>query len=166
MRLKVIKDCSYMGITYAPQDIVDVSDADGIRLINRNYAVPFNLEDPSQRSPAVNVPAEAPVLPDVPPVTLSAISASLDDLGGPVQFTVTVDGPGVSGTWTVDKDAGADWLTVSSPTTPQTESGDVIADVAANVDATERTANLYINGKTFTVNQAGVAATTSRRKSR
>jgi hypothetical protein len=101
------------------------------------------------------LPQPAPPLPDVPPVTLSPSSASLADVGGPVQFTVTVTGEGQSGTWTVDKDSTADWLTVQSPTEPQTESGEVLADVASNIGGAGRTAHMYINGKTFTVTQAG-----------
>jgi hypothetical protein len=101
------------------------------------------------------LPPTGPPLPDVPPVTLSPTSASVADVGGQAQFTVTVTGEGTSGTWTVDKDSSADWLTVVSPTEPQTESGDVLANVASNTGAA-RSAGIYVNGKTFTVTQAGV----------
>lgn len=90
-------------------------------------------------------------LPDVPPVTLEPTSADFTSAGGTASFTVTVTGPGTSGTWTVDKDAAATWLNVVSPTSPQTESGLVNYLVAPGAEA--RTAHFYVNGKTFTVNQ-------------
>jgi len=97
----------------------------------------------------------APPPPDVPPVTLQPTSQSFTAAGGNSSFQVTVDGPGISGTWTVDKDAAADWLTVIAPTTPQEDDGVVNFAVAVNGDPAERTANLYVNGKTFAVTQAG-----------
>ena len=90
----------------------------------------------------------------VPPVTLSPTSASPAIGGGAGSFTVTVTGYGVSGTWFWDKDASAAWLTVTSPLTPQTASGTLNYNVAAN-GGVARSANIYVNGKTFTVNQAG-----------
>ena len=99
------------------------------------------------------LPVEHPEvpLPDVPPVTLSPTSADLPAAGAPDSFTVTMTGPGVSNTWTVDKDSEATWLTVTSPTVPQTESGTVSYSVAATTVA--RVAHMYVNGKTFTVTQ-------------
>ena len=94
-------------------------------------------------------------LPDVPPVSINPTSAAPAAAGGSASFAVIMTGPGQSGTWTVDKDAVADWLTVTSPTTPQVADGQVMYTVAANEGA-ERSARMYVNGKTFTVTQAGV----------
>jgi hypothetical protein len=96
---------------------------------------------------------EEPPLPDVPPVTINPTDASPTAAGGSGSFDVTMTGPGVSGTWTVDKDAAADWLTVDSPTTPQTADGSVDYTVAANATGSPRSGAIYVNGKTFTVNQ-------------
>ena len=43
--------------------------------------------------------------------------------GGSGTFDVAITGPGTSGTWTVEKQAEATWLTVNSPATPQSVSG-------------------------------------------
>lgn len=99
----------------------------------------------------------APTLPDVPPVTLDPTSATVPAAGGSGTFTVTMTGPGVSNAWTVDKQSEATWLTIVSPTGPQTVSGTVSYTAAENTNAA-RTGDMYINGKTFTVDQAGVAA--------
>jgi len=101
------------------------------------------------------LPQPSPPLPDVPPVTLSPTSADLPIEGGTGSFAVTVTGPGTSGTWTVDQDSTATWLTVDSPTEPQSASGAVDFTVEANAGAA-RSANMYVNGKTFAVNQAGI----------
>jgi hypothetical protein len=101
-------------------------------------------------------PEEGPE-PDVPPVEISPESAAPAAAGGPGSFSVTMTGSGTSGTWTVDKDAGATWLTVDSPTTPQSADGTVMYTVAANTGAS-RTGNIYVNGKTFTVTQAAPPA--------
>jgi hypothetical protein len=89
--------------------------------------------------------------PDVPSVTLSPESGAFTSAGGTDQFTVTITGEGISGTWIATKDAAADWLTFS-PDTPQSASGNVTYTAAVNTGA-GRMANIYVNGKTFTVNQ-------------
>ena len=94
---------------------------------------------------------DAPV-PDVAPVTIEPTSASLIATGETGTFHVTIDGPGVDPTWTATKDAGAAWLTVT-PDTPQSVDGDVTYTADANLDV-ERTANIYVNGKTFVITQA------------
>jgi hypothetical protein len=99
-------------------------------------------------------PEEGP-LPDVPPVEIAPTSQSTPAAGGPYSFTVTITGAGTSGEWTATSDAVATWLTIDSPTTPQTVDGSVNYTVAANTGAV-RTGNIYVNGQTHTVNQAGV----------
>jgi hypothetical protein len=92
------------------------------------------------------------LVPEVPPVTINPTSASMEATAGSGSFTVTITGPGVSGTWTATKDSTATWLTFS-PDTPQSVDGDVTYSVTANIGA-ERSANIYVNGKTFSVTQA------------
>jgi hypothetical protein len=94
---------------------------------------------------------DAPV-PDVPPVTIDPTSAALLATGETGTFHVTITGPGISDTWTATKDVAAGWLTVT-PATPQSADGDVTYTAAANLGA-ERTANIYVNGKTFVITQA------------
>ena len=117
------------------------------------------LEDHTQRSEIPDVVVDAPPeeLPDVPPVTISPTSATALAAGETGSFDVTITGEGISGTWTVDKDASALWLTVVSPTTPQSTDGSVTYDVAENLGV-QRTASMYVNGKTFTVTQDGASA--------
>jgi hypothetical protein len=91
-------------------------------------------------------------IPDVPPVTLSPTSGSAPAAGGSGSFAVTITGPGISGTWTCTKDATASWLGFS-PTAPQSADGTVNWTAGLNTGAT-RTANFYVNGKTFTVTQS------------
>jgi hypothetical protein len=76
-------------------------------------------------------------------------------VGGTGSIDVEVTGEGVSGTWTVEKQAEATWLNVTAPTTPQTASGSVTYNVGATT--IPRVGYLYINGKTFTVDQSGPA---------
>ena len=94
--------------------------------------------------------------PDVPAVTIDPASAEVPAAGSSGSFTVTITAPGTSGTWTADKDAAADWLTIDSPTAPQSADGAVDYTAAANLGAA-RSAAIYVNGKTFTVNQAAAA---------
>jgi|SRR5215471_7793176 len=89
--------------------------------------------------------------PDVPPVMLSPQGATVPAAGGTGNFTVTITGTGVSNTWTATKDSTATWLTFI-PVTPQSASGTVNYTVDPNAGAA-RTANIYVNGKVFQVNQ-------------
>lgn len=91
-------------------------------------------------------------LPEVPPVDISPTAASVTSDAGTGSFTVTILGPGQSGTWTVGKDAAA-WLTLVSPTAPQALDGTVQYSYTANVGLA-RNASFYVNGQTFTVTQA------------
>jgi len=93
--------------------------------------------------------------PDVPPVTLNPASGTFAAAGGSNQFTVTMTGDGLSGTWIATKDSTAEWLTFS-PETPQSASGSVTYNATLNSSGTARTAHIYVNGKTFTVNQNAV----------
>jgi Putative binding domain, N-terminal len=99
----------------------------------------------------------AAALPDVPAVSISPTSATVPAAGGTGSIAVAITAPGVSGTWTVDKDADATWLTFT-PMTPQSTDGTVEYTAAANTDAAARDAHFYINGKTFTLNQDGATA--------
>ena len=89
--------------------------------------------------------------PDVPPVTLTPTSWSFTAIGGSGDFSVMLTGDGLSGTWIATKDSTADWLTFS-PETPQAVSGTVSFSATPNSGAA-RTAHIYVNGKTFTVDQ-------------
>jgi hypothetical protein len=104
----------------------------------------------------------APVIPDVPPVTLNPTSASLPATAGTGTFTVTITGTGLSNTWTVVPDAAATWLSITSPTAPQSVNGPVSYSVTENTDVA-RTAGVYVNGKTFTIDQEGTGAATMSR---
>jgi hypothetical protein len=100
-------------------------------------------------------------MPDVPPVTLSPTSGTVPAEGGSGSIQVTMTGPGASGTWTVDKDATASWLTFT-PTAAQSASGTVNYTATANTGAA-RSANFYINGKTFKLDQSAPGATRSKK---
>ncbi len=89
--------------------------------------------------------------PDVPPVTLNPIQADVLASGFSGSFTVTMTGEGLSGTWIATKDAAADWLNFT-PTEPQSADGTVDYIVAAHTGPA-RTAHIYVNGQTFTINQ-------------
>ena len=158
MRLKARTNFQYEGTTYKQEDLLDVPDRDGVYLLNRDLAMIWNLEDHTQRS---DIPTDAAAPPepmwDVPPVALSPTSASALAAGSTgSRFDVTITGEGTSGTWTVDKDSTALWLTVVSPTTPQSVDGSVTYDVAENLGVL-REAHFYVNGKTFTVTQDGAS---------
>jgi hypothetical protein len=103
-----------------------------------------------------------PVTPDVPPVTLNPTSASLPATAGTGTFTVTITGTGLSNTWTVVPDAAATWLSITAPTAPQSVNGPVSYSVTENTNSA-RTAGIYVNGKTFSIDQAGTVAARSRK---
>jgi hypothetical protein len=158
MRLKARPDLTYAGKDFKPGDTFDALEQDGLTFINQDKAFPFNLEDPSTITLEERVEG---LLPDVPSVTISPTSEELAAEGGEGSFGVSITGPGQSGTWTVDKDGVATWLTLVSPTTPQTEDGTVTYTVDAN-EGEARRANFYVNGKTFTVSQLAPEAKRSR----
>src|SRR4030095_7200113 len=82
-------------------------------------------------------------IPDVPPVTITPTSANVAAGGGSGSISVAITGPGTSGTWTVDKEATATWLTYT-PATAQSASGTVNWTAASNVGAA-RVGHFYIN---------------------
>jgi hypothetical protein len=151
MRLKARAQFTYRGVDVSAGDIFDMPEPQSLVLIDRNQAVPFNLEDPSQR--AVGVIAAG--IPDVPPVTINPTSANVATTGSTGNFSVTITGYGTSRNWMPTKDATADWITINSPTTPQYADGDVDYTVAPNAGA-QRAANIYVNGKTFAITQDAV----------
>ena len=151
MRLQAKTQFTYRGVLLAPADIFHAPDPEALSLIGGDYAVPFNLEDPSRRS--VGVLGE--LIPEVPAVELNPTSASVAPAGGSGSFDVTMTGPGISGTWTAEKDATATWLTINSPTVPQSTDGSVNYSASPNAGS-QRTAHIYVNGKTFTITQTGL----------
>ena len=82
-------------------------------------------------------------------ITLTPASDSLASTGETASFHVT----SASGTWTAVSDPAAPWLTVVSPTTPQTGDGDVAYAVEANIGP-ERVGGITVNDQMFTVTQA------------
>ena len=152
MRLKAKTNLKYAGKQFRAGQLFDALEDAGRTLINQDKAEPFNLEDPSTRDLQDMVEN---LLPDVPPVTISPDNDSFGPIGGNGSFSVTITGPGQSGTWSVDQDAADTWLSVTFPTSPQAEDGAVTYDVAANSGAA-RSTHMYINGKTFTISQTGL----------
>lgn len=155
MRLQARVELTYANKVWAPGMLFDALERDAREMINRDEAAPFNLEDPSTRTLGDAIVNLLPPLPAQPTVSLNPSSATPDAAGGTASFTVTITGPGVSGTWTAVADAGAAWLTIVSPTDPQTVSGDVQYAVEANTDPTPRSADITVNLASFTVTQAG-----------
>jgi len=98
-----------------------------------------------------------PFLPPTTAVRLEPLSATIPAIGSFSEtIAVFITTPGQDPTWMPTKDASATWLMIASPTVPQTTDGTVEYQVSANAGAA-RSANIYINGKTFTVDQeAGV----------
>jgi hypothetical protein len=160
MRLKARKTLTYAGKEWQPGALFDAFGSHAQELISQDKAEPYNLEDPSTRSWSDIIepylPAQ-PTIPDVPPVTIAPTSAAPTAAGGPGSFQVTITGGGQSGTWMVDPESEASWITVLSPALPQSADGPVDYTVDINAGP-ERTGHMYVNGKTFTVVQAGTAA--------
>jgi hypothetical protein len=150
MTLKARVDLTYAGKEYQPGWIFVATTADALYLINQDEADPFNLQDPAT-TPTLDEILDT--IPPFPPVTLAPTSASPVAAGGAASFNVTIAGQGHTPTWSVTKDGAASWITIVSPTTPQSADGAVNYNVAANAGA-QRTANMYVNGSTFIVTQA------------
>jgi hypothetical protein len=158
MRLKAITELTYAGKNWRPGQLFDAREAQARDFINKGLAEPFNLEDPSTRTLAGAIenllPPAEPALPDVPAVSITPVGVIVPKAGSTGSIAVTITAPGASGTWTVDKDADATWLTYT-PTTPQSADGTVTYTAEQNPGG-QRTAHFYINGKTFTVDQNGL----------
>jgi hypothetical protein len=86
------------------------------------------------------------------PVTLSPTSDTVAATPETASFHVTMTAPGM-GTWTPVKDSST-WLSIVSPTAPQSTDGDVTYAVGLNNSGLSRTATITVNGKTFTINQS------------
>jgi hypothetical protein len=98
----------------------------------------------------------APPLPDVPAVSITPTSDTVASLGGTGSIAVTITAPGISGTWIVDKDSTATWLTYT-PMTPQSADGTINWTAEPNLEVAARVAHFYVNGKTFTLTQDAAA---------
>lgn len=96
------------------------------------------------------------VLPNDPPVTLIPEGVSLPKQGDIGAFRVTISGYGKSNAWIATKDDYADWLTFT-PTDPQNADGTVNFNCGSNLapGSYPRTAHIYVNGQTFTIDQDG-----------
>ena len=159
MRLKAKEELTYAGKVFQAGALFDALERDGLVMINHDQAERFSLEDPSARTledmiDNLRPPAPPPEpLPDVPPVAISPTSATALAAGETGKtFDVAITGEGVSGTWTVEVEASALWITVVSPTTPQSTDGRVDYDVAENLGV-QRSGDMTVNGETFTVTQ-------------
>ena len=143
------------GIQIRRGQIFDASDDQAQALINQDLAHRFHLEDPSTLN---NPPVVEPPPVDLPPavVSLSPDVAPVLADGGTGSVTVTITTPG---TWLVDGDPTAAWLTYT-PTTPQSTDGTVDWTAEANTTVDARQAILRINGEPFTLNQDAAAGTT------
>ena len=159
MRLKAVNEVEYAGKSWAPGTLFDALELDARELINRGYAIPFNLEDPSSRDAGDVLRNLAPSLAGV---TLDPDSATATAAGGPGTVQVSV----ADGLWMVTVPEGVDWVTITSPTEPQTDDGTVEYEVAIN-PAEERTVALKINAASFTITQeAGPPVEMEERHSR
>lgn len=84
-------------------------------------------------------------------VSLTPPADSVGAVTETTTFHVTVTG---AGTWTAA--TAASWITIVSPTDPQSVDGDVTYSVTDNTGA-ERIGDITVNGKTFAVTQAAGA---------
>jgi hypothetical protein len=133
----------FLNVNVPPRIIVSAEQEQGLSAEWRDFT-----------SVAVAVAEARP--PDVPPVSLNPTSGTFTAAGGTDRFTVTFTGEGLSGTWIATKDSSATWLTFS-PQTPQSADGDVTYTAAPNTSGAAQVGRIYVNGKTFTVNQDAAA---------
>jgi hypothetical protein len=101
----------------------------------------------------LNPPVPPVVQGELATVNIAPISDSVAATPETSSFSVTVADPG---SWTAVSDAPS-WLSVVSPTTPQTVDGDVNFAATANTGAA-RTGTITVNTRTFTVVQSAGAA--------
>jgi hypothetical protein len=149
VRLKAKEQIDYAGRVWQPGALFDAPETMGRDMISRGQAEPFNLEDPSTRTLGDMIENLQPPVPPDGSVSLSPTGAIPPAAGGSNSFQVTMTG---EGTWTAT--GGAPWLTIDSPTGPQTQSGDVNYTVDANDGPGTRAGDIQVNTETFTVTQA------------
>ena len=95
-------------------------------------------------------------VPGTAAVTLSAAQGQFASAGGSGSTNVTVTNAGTSGTWIAElANAGDTWITITSPTTPQTAAGSVNYTVATNTGNKQRTGYINVNNQRYAVIQAG-----------
>jgi hypothetical protein len=150
MRLQARVELNYANKIWQPGMLFDAPESIARGMISRDEAMPFNLEDPSTRTLEDALENLLPPPPVDAVVSLSPTGAIPDATGGSDLFRVTMTG---TGTWTAS--GGTAWLTIDSPTVPQTQSGDVHYTVAPNLDAGVRAGDINVNSESFTVTQAG-----------
>jgi hypothetical protein len=117
------------------------------------YLTPEEREKSPELAQAPTAKELVESAPDVAPVTLSPTSDNTGANAETSTFQVTMTGAEVGRTWTAVADPASPWLTVVSPTGPQTASGSVTYAVAANTGAT-RTGKITVNDQTYMVTQA------------
>lgn len=152
MRLKARVELTYAGKTWQSGMLFDALERDGREMINRDEAMPFNLEDPSTRTLEDKLESLLPPEPPVPPeavVSISPTGSIPPAAGGSNFFQVTMTG---EGTWSAT--TGTPWITIDSPTDPQTQSGDVHYSVDSNPGPGVRAGEIQVNSEIFTVTQA------------
>jgi hypothetical protein len=152
MRLKAREELFYANRVWQAGMLFDAREADARVLINTDMAEPFGLEDPSTRTLADAIENLRPPPPVESSVSLSPTGAIPNANGGADLFRVTMDGEGM---WAAT--TGTTWLTIDSPTVPQTQSGDVHYTVAPNLDPGTRSGDIQVNSEVFTVTQAAGA---------
>jgi hypothetical protein len=150
MRLQARVELVYANKVWEPGMLFDAREADARAMINRDEAMPFNLEDPSTRTLSDALENLLPPPPVDAVVSLSPTGAIPNASGGSDLFRVMITG---TGTWTAT--SGTAWLTIDSPTAPQTQSGDVHYTVDPNSDTGVRAGDINVNSESFTVTQAG-----------
>ncbi|HEY1896735.1 MAG TPA: BACON domain-containing protein [Terracidiphilus sp.] len=149
MRLRAKVELVYAAKVWPPGSLFDAPESYGRQLISRDEAEPFNLEDPSTRTLADAIENLQPPPPVESSVSLSPTGAIPAAAGGSDLFRVNMTGEGM---WAATTDTP--WITIDSPTTPQTQSGDVHYTVAPNFDPAVRAADITVNSEAFTVTQA------------
>ena len=158
MRLIATTDFTFHGIEIRLGQIFDATEEQARDLINQDLAHRFHLEDPGHPPPVIEPPPVEP--PAVVSLSPDVAPASADGDTGSVIVTITTPG-----TWVVDPDPAAAWLTYT-PTTPQSEDGTVDWTAEANTTEEARDATLHVNGEPFTVTQDAAAAEATSRNHR
>ena len=119
----------------------------------RELSEAFPVDGTWEMSPVVRITG---LMVDITPeVTVTPASATPLAAGGAASFAVTVV-QSAGGSWMPT--TSAPWLSIQSPTVPQSADGSVSYTVAAQeAGAPERVGTIMVAGKTFTVTQAAGA---------